>query len=345
MEEQNISQLQGHKVVTLRERAREVAAASSEEWLSGCAEVLASCQVLDATEAFSYFWDETPNEETFDMKDIPGIGLAEALAGSGASKRAVFVEAEAPAKGLGWSLLLDGLGRADNETLRRVNSVAWRKGVATAAVGTDPGAMIMEPGLVERAGALVYFDDDLGRDSSRKFYERLAGFEEIEHWQSVVQVLPFAALDAELYGESVQPPQVVYYLPIDSNRRVRAVEADESIPMLIPGFDPATADAESIGGVLGKGHRPLHLAVLFSLACAGARKGHRHSSPQLRLAGEDAFGSVRKLVMSERMGDLKSILDERGGARKLGLSHALTVCRDEFGDEEEGASSKGRGKA
>lgn len=338
-------EIQDHEVATLREGAWEVATASSEEWLSGCAEVLASCQVLDASEAFSYFWDETPNEETFDMKDIPGICLPEALAGSGEGKQALFVEAEAPAKGLGWSMLLDGRGTPDNEMLRHINSVAYPKGIATAAVGTDPGAMIMEPGLVERAGALVCFDDNPGLGGSCKFYERLAESEELEHWQSVVRMLPFVALDAGLYGDTVQPPQVIYYLPIGSERRVRPVTTDEGVPMVIPGFDPATEDAESIGGVLGRGHRPLQLAVLFSLACAGARKGHRHASPSVRQSGKDACGSVSRLAINEGRGNLRASLDGLGNARDLGLAHALTVCRGEFSDEkDEYTADSGRGK-
>lgn len=330
------------EVATLRESVWEAVVNSSEEWLADCAEVLGGCQVLDATEAFSYFWDETPNEETFEMADIPDIYLPQSLAGSGRSERALFVEARAPAKGLGWSTLLDGLGQAENAMLSQINAVAYRKGVATAAVDTDPGAVLMEPGLVQSAGALLYFDQEPARRRSRKFYERLAGRDEVRKWSAVIQLFPCVRFEDEMYGGEVHAPQMIYYLPLDERGRVRAVGSDEALPMVIPGFDPRTADGETIGMVLARGHRPLILAVLFSLACAGAGKGHRHNAPQLRLAGRDSRGPLKRLVMEDRMGNLRHSLDERGSAKDLGLSHALTVCRDEFGPEESNGLGTGQ---
>lgn len=320
----------GAYVASLREEAYEAAASSSEQWLAESAEVIGYSQALDASETFSYFWDETPDEESFEMADIPGIYLPAPLSGTGRGRDALFVEAEPPASGLGWSMLLAGTSSGGGEELSHLNSVARKRGVATAAVGTDPGAVLMEPGLVERAGALMYFDHNPGTRKACRFYERLAGREEVKKWSVVIQLLPYALLDRELYGGRVQEPRVVYYLPVDESGRVRSVGSDEALPMVIPGYDPRTTDGETIGMVLARGHRPLILAVLFSLACAGADKGH-HRAPQLRLAGRDSCGPLKRLVMEDRMGNLRHSLDGRGSARELGLSHALTVCRHEFG--------------
>lgn len=325
---------QGHSVddpratSTLREGAWETASASDREWLGGVSGALKTPQVLDATEVFSYFWDETPNETTFDMADIPQIGLPESLLPDAFPRSSLFVEAAAPAKGLAWGMLCDRDGNAGRTTMNRINTLAAKRGIATISAPGDPGVVSCDPGLVERAGAMLYVDPAPFEGGGREFYGRLAGDNELEEWAAVLQIVPFVRLDGELGRGGVEAPQVVYYVPVDHDHRVRPLGSEEDLPMIIPDVRSSGERDKSLGETLAKSHRPLIMPVLFALACAASSQTGREASASLEAAGEDAFGPVWRL----RMGGLGRRLNERGGALTLGLSHALTVCREEFGD-------------
>lgn len=311
---------------TLREGAWETASVSEKEWLGGVSGALKTPGVLDATDTFSYFWDETPDEKTFNMADIPRVGLPESLLADGFPRSSLFVEAAAPAKGLAWGMLCDRDGNAGRTTASRINAAAAERGIASITAPGDPGLVSFEPGLVERAGAMLYLDRAPFEGTVRGFYRRMAADGELDQWSAVLQVVPFVRLDAELGGGGVEAPQAVYYVPIDHDQRVRLLGPDEDLPMIIPDVHSSTAHDQSIGTALAKSHRPLILATLFALACAAASQTGREASAFFEECANDAFGPVWRL----RMGGLARGLNERGGARTLSLSHALTVCREQF---------------
>ncbi len=314
-------------VRTLRERAWREACASDRDWVLDLARTLDSCQTLDASAAFSYLWDETPNESTFHMGDLPPVGLPEWLTGDGRGRNAVFVESCAPVSGLAWSLVVDHRGVCGPTSRREVTEAAARIGVPTVSTNGDPGAMAVDPGLIECAGALMYVDYEPQTAPSRDFYLNFVEPSELDsEWSGVLHLIPFAAFEPGVCGGAVLLPQVVYYMPIGHNGRIRPLDGAESLPMVIPDQDPAAAraaDHGALASVLAKGHRPLHLAALFSLVCAGAC-GSSGEEPAVL---EDALGARRVLQMDA----IRAELEVAGRAGSLGLSHALTVCRELFG--------------
>lgn len=314
-------------VRTLRERAWREACASDRDWVLDLARTLDSCQTLDASAAFSYFWDETPNESTFHMGDLPAVGLPEWLTGDGRGRNAVFVESRAPSSGLAWSFVVDHQGVSGPTSRREVTEVAACGGVPTVSTNGDPGAMGVEPGLIESAGALMYVDYEPRTAPSRDFYLNFVEPSELDgEWAGVLHLIPFAAFKSGVCGGAVLLPQVIYYMPIGHNGRIRPLDGAESLPMVIPDQDPTAAraaDHDALASVLAKGHRPLHLAALFSLVCAGAC-GAPGEEPAVL---EDALGARRVL----RMDAIRAELEVAGRAGSLGLSHALTVCRELFG--------------
>lgn len=314
---------------TLRERAWREACASDKDWILDLARTLDSCQTLDATAAFSYFWDETPNEETFRMGDLPSVGLPAWLAGEGRASNAVFVESRAPASGLGWSLVLDHRGRSGQTSRSEVMEAAATGGVPTVATNVDPGAMAFDPGLLESAGALIYVDSDPHTAPSRDFYLNFVEAPELDGaWAGVLHFIPFAAFKPGVCGGAVLMPQVLYYIPIGHDGRIRPLDRAESLPMVIPDQEPAAqcAGHESLASILAKGPRPLHLAALFSLVCAGSL-GARGAPGEEPAVLEDSLGARRVLQMDA----IRAELDIAGRAGSLGLSHALTVCRELLG--------------
>jgi len=313
---------------TLREQAYGLAAASEREWVRDMAGVLASCQSLDATEAFSYFWDGTPPESALRMSDLGRVGWPECLQGSGRGREGLFVETRAPGSGLAWSLVFDAegsLGGTKRLTAPGLSAAACRQGVPAMLLGGDPAVMAFEPGLVESAGALVYLDRTPFGRFEKRFYRRMAGRGVLRGWSGVLQVMPFVKLVAEA-GGAVIGPQVVYYMPLDRDGRVYPVGSEE-LPMVIPDTGPGAADRESLGLALIQGHRPLQLGLVFSLVCLSAPVASGTGASRLTSLGSDGCGPVSRLGIE----DLKADLDERGGAREFGISHALTVCRECFG--------------
>jgi hypothetical protein len=316
---------------TLRERAWREACASDKDWILDLARTLESCQTLDATAAFSYFWDETPNEETFYMGDLPSVSLPEWLTGAGRGRNAVFVESRAPASGLAWSLVLDHQGRSGPTSRTEVTEAAATGGVPTVSTNGDPGAMAVDPGLIESTGALMYVDSDPHTAPGRDFYLNFVEAAELDgEWAGVLHFIPFAAFKPGVCGGGVVLPQVVYYMPIGHDGRIRPLDRAESLPMVIPDQEPAAAqcaDHDTLASVLAKGHRPLHLAALFSLVCAGACGAPCGAPGEEPAVLEDALGARRVLQMDS----IRAELDVAGRAGSLGLSHALTVCRELFG--------------
>lgn len=350
---------------TLRERAHTTLGRTDREWLAATREVLANSRVLDASEAFAYFWDDTPSEEVFRFEDIPPVSLPGALLDP-TGPPAVFVEAAAPASGLAWGRLLNpdnfgvgtgagtGVGNVGANLQDSLTSGAVGKITAAAAArevplaitvprrpGT-PGLLAADPGLVRRAGAHVFVEEGPLSGESANFYRRLFGPEwsRTNRCAAVLHVLPFFELVEEAEGTgtlrdaALQLPQCVHYLPVDETGRVKTIGGEQGLPMVLPGDnfeqpEPSTTDA------LSRAHRPLKLAAVFALACArvAARTSSETSVSETSLEprGEDAFGPVLNL----RIAGLTRLLDDRGKARKLGLSHALTVCRDQFEPPED----------
>lgn len=325
----NEHQSSGPPCMTLREQAFRLAALSEREWVRDMAGVLASCQTLDATEVFTYFWDETPPEASLRMRDLGRLELPEALRGSYRGKEALFVETRAPGCGLAWSLVFDGAGVASGTkdlTAARLSAAACRQGVPAMLVGSERAVMAFEPGLVESAGALVYLDRAPFGRLERRFYRRMADRGLVRGWAGVAQVMPFVKLKADA-GGAVIGPQVVYYMPLDRDGRVCPLGSGEELPMVIPDAGPGVADQESLGFALMQGHRPLQLGLVFSLACCSAPVATGAGVARLAPLPKDGCGLVSRLEIE----DLKADLDDRGGAREFSISRAMTVCRDSFG--------------
>lgn len=310
---------------TLRERAYRVLQKPGS-MLYGCADMVGASPAVDVSEAVSYFLEQTPEEDTFSLSDLP---LAAGLQWLSSNTKLAFVETEAPPEyGLPWATLLGW--DADQQALERsIREAGQARGVDTEIETGDPGVALMDSGLVARAGVFVYLDEPLGGEGRASYYQHLFSERlEIDELAGVLQLVCFAEIEGggSEGVRSLIEPSLIWYLPLDGDGRIHELGGGSDELMLVA---PGVGDLESLDDVMddvADAQKPLLLAVLFSLACAGAARKANASSPVMERAGEDAVGPVEAL----RMGGIGGALDQRGSALHLGLSHALTVCRAEF---------------
>lgn len=297
------------------------------------APLLRTAPLVDVSAPALYFLEDTPPEETFSVADVPLAGGLGWLVSEG---KAVFVEAGVESgSGLEWGALLTPAIDSSG-VVEAVRRAAEARDVEMEYELGEPGLIVMEPGVVERAGALIYLEDRAGVESNRVFYETLFGERlDLEELWGVLQVACYAELCEEA-GAGGEPPVIepgaLWYLPLGEDGRVIEVAGDSDELML---FAPGVSDNEALEDVmdfLADSQRQFLLALLFSLGCMGAAKDGRSAKVTVSEAGEDAVGAVRRLEFS----GLNSVLASKGSAGELGLAHALTVCRAEFEVEPEG---------
>lgn len=289
------------------------------------AAVFAASPVLEASEATAYFLEQTPDEQNFSIADMP---LARGLGWLAEGNRGAFVETVAPPeRGLAWASLLTGA--VDREDLAETIDRGGRlRAVDMEVEEGDPGLALMEPGLVDRAGVFVYLDDAVGDDRRGNFYEYLFGGElEVDELAGMLQLMCFAELgDGDGKQSTLIEPAHIWYLPVDGDGRLLEVGEESSQMMMVV---PGASDPERLGEVmdtLAEVHRPLILSTLFALGCAGAALVDESEYRTIAVCGEDTLGEVHEV----RLGPIRKLLERHGQVSELGLSHALTVCRESF---------------
>lgn len=289
--------------------------------------MFAASPVLEASEATTYFLQETPDEQTFSIADIP---LERGLRWLSEGSRGVFIETLAPPeRGLAWATLLTN--SVDREGLANSIQLAGRlRGVDTETEEGDPGVALMEPGLVERAGAFVYLDDAAGDDRRGNFYEYLFGGElEVDELAGMLQLMCFAELaggEGERERSTLIEPAHIWYLPVDNDGRLLEIGEDASQMMMVA---PGASDPERLEEVMdtiAEAQKPLILSALFALGCAGAALIDGGQRRTIAVCGEDTVGEVHEV----QIGPVRDLLERQGQVSKLGFSHALTVCRESF---------------
>lgn len=115
--------------------------------------------MVDASEAYSYFWDETTDEVTFSLADLPPVSPPVAAVGD--ERGAVlFVEGTAPDRGLPMSMIVeDGkVGRLPVAHL--ANSVVVEDKPPPVLIEGEPGLTVLEDALISRASALLVWKRD-----------------------------------------------------------------------------------------------------------------------------------------------------------------------------------------
>lgn len=147
---------------SVRERSAEALGAVGRRspmlagWARKALRGLRQAPVVDASAAFSYFWDETADEETFSLADFPPI--APPVAAFGDERGAVlFVEGEVPRRGLPMSMIVEGNKVGRVPVAHMATSAAAGKPPPMLLEG-DPGLAVLEDALIERAGALLVWN-------------------------------------------------------------------------------------------------------------------------------------------------------------------------------------------
>lgn len=289
--------------------------------------VFAASPVLEASKATAYFLEGIPDEQTFSLADIP---LERGLRWLWEGSRGAFIETSAPPEtGMAWATLLtnavDRVGVAD--AIQRAGPL---RAVDTEVEEGDPGLALMEPGLIERAGAFVYLDDAVGDDRRRNFYEYLVGGElEVDELSGMLQLMCFAEISG--VGGNWEPstliePTHIWYLPVDNDGRLLEVGEESSQMMMV---SPGASDPERLEEVmdtLAEAQRPLILSTLFVLGCAGAALVDESQRRTTSVCGEDSLGEVYEVQFAP----IQELLERHGQVSELGFSHALTVCRESF---------------
>lgn len=272
---------------------------------------------VDASDAFAYFWDETTDEETFSLADLPPIALPPAAVGDERGG-VLFVEGAAPGRGLPMSMIFeDGkVGRLPVDHL--ANSVTVEDKPPAMVLEGEPGIVVFEDALISRAGVLLIWN--YNPVQARGLYSSLGCEAPAEVW-GVLTIVPFYEHIKRL-GNRLGPQQLTIHLPLGPDGQVLVIpRGDESLPINVLGrsfLPPKLSDA------LAAGQRPLLLMALFAAACLG--------SPLAEVAATDlrhnGSGCRQRLVIE----DIVRVLDEKGNARELGLGHALAACDVWFGD-------------
>lgn len=292
-----------------------------------------SAPVVDCSQPVRFFLEDTPEESGFSIGDIPLLGGVEWLyRGNGG----VFLETQAPPEeGLMWGALLTSVVD-HSDIVSSIIGSARGLGVDCEIREGNPGMALLAPGAVKRAGVFVSVDKPLSDEDREAFYDSLfSDIVDLEDLRCVLQLTLFVELGAEVSedaedsadvpGELIEPA-MMWYLPVTREGEALAFsgEADE-MKLFAPGVGDL-AQLEDVVDFVAQAQRPLILATLFSLACAGASNGGTPSSPRLAATGSDTLGPAYSLNVT----GLSRMLEIEGRASDLGLSHALTVCRGEF---------------
>ncbi|MGF1473307.1 MAG: hypothetical protein ACFB50_16425, partial [Rubrobacteraceae bacterium] len=311
------------KAKPLRDRSAEALAVLGKRspalasWAREAFKGVKQAPTVDASETFAYFWDETSDEETFSLADLPPISLPPAAVGDERGG-VLFVEGAAPSRGLPMSMIVDDgkVGRLPVGHL--ANSVMVEDKPPAMIIEDEPGLVVLKDALISRAGALLVWNHSPAQ--ARGLYSSLGCAAPTDVWGTLT-IVPFYEHTKRL-GNRMGPQQLTIHLPLGPDGQVLVIpRGDESLPINVLGrryLPPELSDA------LAAGQRPLLLMTLFAAACLG--------SPLAEMAatdlGHNGSGCRQRLVIE----NIVRVLDEKGNARELGLGHALAACDAWFED-------------
>ena len=309
---------------SLRERSAEALAATSKRspglgpWAEKALKALRQAPAVDGSEAFSYFWDETADEETFSLADFPCVLPPEEAIGDERGA-ALFVEGEIPRRGLPMSMIVEDGSVGKVPAAHMATCAAAEGKPALTLLEGEPGLAVLEDAMISRAGALLVWDRSPAR--CRSLYASFGREAPAEVWGTLALV-PFYEHTRRLAGR-MGPQQLTIHLPISADGRPLVIpHGEEPLPINILGRRCLPSE---IADGLASGQRPLLLMTLFAVACLGSPLAETVPADPPR----DALGRRRRLILE----GLADVLDDKGGARELGVGHALAACGAWFGGD------------
>lgn len=161
-----------------------------------------------------------------------------------------------------------------------------------------------------RAGALVVCSEDVPDELGLSLPERM---------RYVLRITPYVDLGvtaAEVYG-----PPIMWLIPVSEDGEVLVDTADQDICIFVlPAPEGSDWEPEEGARVVHQALRAILYGALFSMCCVNTL-GERV------MVGSPSSCGIGTLYIST----LAKRLDGRGKAKELGLGHALTVCREDFG--------------
>lgn len=310
-------------MTTLRERSSEALSGLGKRspalasWAREAYKGVRQAPTVDASGAFSYFWDETTDKGTFSLADLPPVSPPPASVGDDRGA-VLFIEGAAPDRGLPMSMIVeDGkVGRVPASHL--TTSIAAEDKPPAAVLEDEPGLIVLEDALISRAGALLVWSRNPAQ--CRSLYASFGCEAPPEVWGTLTLV-PFYEHVKRL-GRRMGPPQLTVHLPLSTDGHVLVIpRGDDSLPINVLAYKSLPTD---LADGLAAGQRPLLLMSLFAVACLG--------SPLAEMVPDSPPGGAlgrRRLVIA----DIARILEEKGDARELGLGHALAACDAWFGGD------------
>ena len=193
--------------------------------------VLAGAAAMDVSEAFSYFWDETPSvESAFGVREFPNISPSKVAP--------LFFEGRAPERPLTWAEPLeDGrLHVGEPRGLLRLGALAWE----------EEDAMDTLPEGAVRVLAVAVFAERTGLVRAARPFGRSLGRE----------------------GRVVAPPGFWWRVPVGADGRARTLGGGS---LAVLAADRVAKAAAAHPETLVKGNRDALYLALFALSCANAR--------------------------------------------------------------------------
>ena len=161
-----------------------------------------------------------------------------------------------------------------------------------------------------RAGALVVCTEDVPDE---------LGLSLPESTRYILRITPYVDLGVgvtEVYG-----PPIMWLIPVSEDGAVLVDTADQDIAIFVmPSPEGSDWELESGARVVHQALRAIPYGALFSMRCVNTL-GERV------MVGSPSSCGIGTLYISS----LTKRLDGRGKAKELGLGHALTVCRRDFG--------------
>lgn len=291
----------------------------SGTWLQQITTVLSQCQNLEASEAFSFFWEAPPEHSAFSLRDFPNASYIPptGLQPGRTLHNAIFLEGQIPTAKLAAGVLSDVSAPAgDNFALTELAAAVETAGQKTAMLMQGPpDLLLMEDAMVGRLGALVVADDGPFSADGVGLYEQM-GIPNAGALLQVLNVFLFVEFDGR-FGQRLLPPQMIFFIPIGPDGRVIPVGSGDRLPIQPQVRRPFAA---TMADPLAESQRPSILTALFGLSCLNARRGVSMvsgSSPKEPGLRMDITG-------------LRDCLAGSGAAGEHGIARAMTVCRDEF---------------
>lgn len=260
----------------------------------GLADALRDAINIEASEPFSYLRERTQNV----CEEGPGGDLSVSdfpdCHPQGIGDVAELVEGEQIS--MIPPVFFEGSFPAD-----RATAFDPRPGEAAGIMSTDLDNL--------RAGALVFCTEDVPEEIGVSMADRR---------RYVLRITPYVDLGTP--GIDVYGPPIMWLIPVSEDGEVLVEPADKDIAIFVyPTPEDSAWEQEQGAHVVHQSLRGILYGALFCMCCTNSRSGVSVGSP--------SSCGIGTLYISE----LAQKLDDQGKATQLGLGHALTVCREEFG--------------